>query len=130
MAMPLLCPMTEVVMTGRQIRRAIVVACALVLACSKPGELTEKKANEIIGAWQFKSEPVYAEVPQRVWWNPRAPKDDYDERALRTLRNLERAGLVTITESHPLPDTASYVAKVTKKGFPILGTAPSFRGPV
>jgi hypothetical protein len=111
-------------------RRAAIVAVAVLLACGKPGALTEQKATEIIGAWQFKSEPVYAEVPQRVWWNPRAPKDEYDERALRTLHNLERAGLVTISESHPLPDTATYVAKVTKKGFPILGTAPSFRGPV
>jgi len=56
--------------------------------------------------------------------------DDYDQKALRTLRNLEREGLVTVTETHPDPDSATYIAKVTSKGFPILGTAPSNRGPV
>ena len=61
--------------------------------------------------------------------SPKAPKDDYDEKAVRTLRNLERAGLVTVTEN-VTADSAKYIAKVTKKGFPILGTAPSHRGPV
>ena len=84
---------------------------------------------DFVGAWAFKREPVYAEVPQKVWWTPKAPKDDYDEKALRTLRNLERVGLVTITATESA-DSATYVAKVTKKGFPILGTAPSYRGPV
>jgi DNA-binding MarR family transcriptional regulator len=42
---------------------------------------------------------------------------------------LEREGLVTITEK-VTADSAEYVARVTKKGFPILGTAPSNRGPV
>lgn len=70
-------------------------------------------------------------MPQRVWWSPTAPKDDFDEKSIRTLRNLERAGLVTVTQSYnaPLQETR-YVAQVTKKGFPILGTAPSYRGPV
>ena len=36
---------------------------------------------------------------------------------------------VTVTEQ-VTADSATYVAKVTKKGFPILGTAPSYRGPV
>lgn len=113
-------------------RKTIVVAlaAALLFACSKPEPLTAEKAQEIIGAWSFKREPVYAEVPQKVWWSPKAPKDEYDEKALRTLRNLERAGLVTVTESDVTADTATYVAKVTEKGFPILGTAPSNRGPV
>ncbi len=103
--------------------------CALLLACSKPEPLTAEKAEQIIGDWSFKREPVYAEVPQKVWWNAKAPKDDYDEKALRTLRNLEQAGLITVTASES-PQAATYVAKVTKKGFPILGTAPSYRGPV
>ena len=112
--------------------KQIAVALAVVLAfgCSRPEPLTAQKAQEIIGGWSFKTEPIYAEVPQKVWWSPRAPKDDYDEKALRTLRNLERAGLVTVTESGVTADSATYVAKVTKKGFPILGTAPSARGPV
>ena len=36
----------------------------------------------------------------------------------------------TVTESDVTPTSATYVAKVTQKGFPILGTAPSARGPV
>ena len=111
----------------------ITVALAVAIlaaACSKPEPLTAAKAQEIIGAWSFKQEPVYAEVPQKVWWSPKAPKDDYDEKALRTLRNLEREGYVTVTESGVTADSATYQAKVTKKGFPILGTAPSHRGPV
>ncbi|MEO8378814.1 MAG: hypothetical protein ABI779_04040 [Acidobacteriota bacterium] len=102
---------------------------ALVAACSKPEPLTAEKAQEIISGYSFKSEPVYAEVPQKVWWTPKAPKDEYDGKAVATLRNLERAGLVTVTETLA-PDSATYVAKVTKKGFPILGTAPSARGAV
>jgi hypothetical protein len=107
-----------------------VLALVFAAACSRPEPLTAEKAQEIIGGWSFKREPVYAEVPQKVWWSPQAPKDDYDEKALRTLRNLERAGLVTVTESNVTADSATYVAKTTKKGFPILGTAPSARGPV
>ena len=103
--------------------------CLLLLACGKPEALTEEKARAIIAESSYKQEPVYAEVPQKVWWTPKAPKDDYDEKALRTLRNLEREGLITITATETL-DSATYIAKVTKKGFPILGTAPSYRGPV
>lgn len=110
-------------------RAAVALAVLAALACSKPEPLTEAKAKEIVGAWMFKREPIYAEVPQKVWWTPKAPKDAYDELAVRTLRNLEREGLITVTESITA-DSATYVAKVTKKGFPILGTAPSHRGPV
>ena len=77
----------------------------------------------------FNAEPVYAEVPQRVWWNSRFPKDDFDERSLRTLMNLQKAGYVTVTGG-PTADGAEYAAKVTPKGFQLLGTAPSARGPV
>ena len=108
---------------------AAALAVVFVIACGKPEPLTEKKAQEIISGWSFRREPIYAEVPQKVWWTPKAPKDDYDEKALRTLRNLERAGLVTVT-STVTADSETHVAKVTKKGFPILGTAPSNRGPV
>ena len=106
-----------------------VILGFIALACQKPQPLTAEKAQQIISGWSFRREPVYAEVPQKVWWTPQAPKDDYDEKAVRTLRNLERAGLVTVTESIN-GDSATYIAKVTKKGFPILGTAPSHRGPV
>ena len=72
----------------------------------------------IIRAWAYKKEPVYAEVPQRVWWNPKSPRDDYDGLAVRTLRNLEGAGLITVTEKTSA-DSAEYLAKVTEKGFTI-----------
>ena len=68
-------------------------------------------------------------MPQKVWWNARFPKDEFDERSLRTFDNLQKAGLITVTGG-PTPDGAAYVAHVTQKGFPILGTAPSARGPV
>lgn len=109
--------------------RMLVLMVVLAAACQKPQPLTAERAEEILRGWMFRREPVYAEVPQKVWWTPKAPKDDYDEKAVRTLRNLERVGLVTVTESVTL-DSATYIAKVTKKGFPILGTAPSMRGPV
>lgn len=109
---------------------AAVLLLAVAGGCAKPEPLTAKKAEKIIAAYAFKREPVYAEVPQKVWWSPKAPKDAYDELAVRTLRNLERAGLLTVTESGVTVDSATYTAKVTEKGFPILGTAPSARGPV
>lgn len=107
---------------------AVLLAIS-ALSCGKPAPLTETGAQTIIRAWAYKKEPVYAEVPQRVWWNPKSPKDDYDGKAVRTLRNLEGAGLITVTEKTSA-DSAEYVAKVTEKGFTILGTAPSYRGPV
>lgn len=109
---------------------AALAAAAFAIACQKSEPLTARKAQELISAYAFKREPIYAEVPQKVWWSPKAPQDDYDDKALRTLRNLERAGLVTVTESDVTADSATYVAKVTQKGFPLLGTAPSARGPV
>ena len=104
---------------------ALVIA---LVACQRKEPLTAQKAAEIIQGSQFAKEPIYAEVPQRVWWSAKAPQDDYDVKALQTLRNLERAGLVTVVESHD-GDTTSFTAKVTPKGFPVLGTAPSARGP-
>lgn len=114
----------------RTMSRVLYTLALLVVAgCSRPEPLTAAKAEEIVSRWSFEREPVYAEVPQRVWWNARAPMDDYDAKAVRTLRNLEKAGLVTVAESHD-GGTTSYLARVTRKGFPILGTAPSVRGPV
>ena len=107
----------------------MLVACLLAVACDKPEPLTAAKAQEIISRVQFAAEPIYAEVPQRVWWNPKAPKDDYDEKSLRTLNNLQNIGYVTVTGTQTA-DTGEYIAKVTQKGFNILGTAPSVRGPV
>jgi hypothetical protein len=100
----------------------------VAVACPKPEPLTAQKADEILKGYQFANEPIYAEVPQRVWWSPKSPQDAYDVKALQTLRNLEREGYLTVTESHD-GDTTSYTGKVTPKGFHLIGTAPSKRGP-
>lgn len=108
-------------------KRTTLLLFLVLAACAKREPLTQQKADEIIRELAFAREPVYAEVPQKVWWSPQAPKDDYDEKAVRTLRNLERAGLVVVS-AEVSGDSATYLAKVTQKGFPILGTAPSYRG--
>jgi hypothetical protein len=106
-----------------------LVLIALVLSCDKREPLTAQKAQELVAQYQFAAEPIYAEVPQRVWWNAKSPKDDYDDKAVRTLRNLEKNGYLTVTESRDPDGTESYTGKVTEKGFPVLGTVPSARGP-
>ena len=109
--------------------QGLLVILLLALACDRAQPLTEEKAREVLGRFIVQKVPVYAEVPQRVWWSASAPKDDFDEKSLRTLANLEKAGLVT-TKPFSTPDGKSGIAaQVTQKGFPILGTAPSARGP-
>jgi len=105
-----------------------IAALILFASCGKPAPLTAAKAEEILRRFMFNRQPVYAEVPQKVWWDERHPKDDYDDKSLRTFANLQHAGYVTVTETHDIHG-ATYIAKVTEKGFPILGTAPSLRGP-
>lgn len=100
----------------------------LAPACQQREPLTAEKAEQILSGFMVARVPTYAEVPQRVWWNAESPEDDFDAKSVSTLHNLERAGLVTVTESHE-NGTTSYAAKVTPKGFPILGTSPSARGP-
>src|SRR5713226_4575430 len=100
----------------------------LALACQKREPLTAAKAEQILREVRFTAEPIYAEVPQKVSWNPRFPKDEFDERSLRTFDNLQKVGLITVTGG-ATPEGAEYTAHVTQKGFPILGTAPSARGP-
>ncbi len=46
---------------------ALLVAALAVAGCQKPQPLTAEKAQEIVSGWSFRREPVYAEVPQRVW---------------------------------------------------------------
>ncbi|HYM61383.1 MAG TPA: hypothetical protein VEZ11_10875 [Thermoanaerobaculia bacterium] len=106
-----------------------VIACAIV-ACQKREPLTAAKAESLLSGYVFNAEPVYAEVPQKVWFGPKSPMDDFDARSLVTYRNLQNAGLITVTETHDAGGTSTYEAKVTQKGFPILGTAPSVRGAV
>jgi hypothetical protein len=112
-----------------RISQVAFLIVVLVAACQKAEPLTAAKAGQILASTRFAAEPIYAEVPQKVWWNARFPKDEFDERSLRTFDNLKNAGLITVTGG-PTPDGAAYVAKTTQKGFPILGTAPSARGPV
>ena len=111
-------------------KRVVCAAlCVVVLAgCARKEPLTAQKAEEILRSWGLPSQPTYAEVPQRVWWNPKAPKDEYDGKALATLRNLERAGYLTVRGSETA-DSGEYIGKVTEKGFRIIGTSPSLRGP-
>src|SRR5687768_18589785 len=78
-------------MTMRRLLAGTALAVFALVGCQKPQPLTAEKAQEIVAGWSFRREPVYAEVPQKVWWSPKAPKDDYDEKAVRTLRNLEKA---------------------------------------
>jgi hypothetical protein len=106
-----------------------IASLLFLIACQRPEPLTAQKAEEILRSYMFAREPVYAEVPQKVWWNAKSPKDDYDDKALRTLRNLESAGYITVTETHSPDETTAYVGKVTDKGFHVIGTAPSKRGP-
>lgn len=111
--------------------RIVALTVALLgtlVSCGPPPELSEEKAREILEDVLFEVEPVYAEVPRVVQWGPSSPKDPYDERAVRTLRNLEREGLVTLAE---ISDDDSYrlEAQTTPDGFRILGVVPSARGP-
>src|SRR4051794_33794164 len=115
-------------MRGRTSQAAFVLLL-LALSCQKAEPLTAAKAEQILRDVRFTAEPIYAEVPQKVWWNARFPKDEFDERSLHTFDNLQKAGLITVTGG-PTPDGASYIAHTTSKGFPILGTDPSARGPV
>lgn len=118
-------------MQRRVSQGVMLIAVLALLACDRRTPLTEEKARQLVFSRAFKREPVYAEVPQRVWWNPGAPKDDFDEKSVASLRNLQRVGLVTVSETvSPDGSSAEYIARVTDKGFPILGTAPSYRGPV
>ncbi len=112
-----------------QANLAIFVVALLAFGCPKPEPLTAQKAELIVRDYEFANEPIYAEVPQRVWWSPKSPQDAYDIKALETLRNLERAGYLMVAESHTDGDVTSYVGKVTPAGFRLLGTAPSMRGP-
>jgi hypothetical protein len=112
-----------------RISQVAFLSVLLAAACQKAEPLTAAKAEQILASSRFAAEPIYAEVPQKVWWNARFPKDEFDERSLRTFDSLKKEGLITVTGG-PTADGAAYVAKTTSKGFPILGTAPSARGPV
>ena len=106
----------------------LIALTSLAIACGQPAPLDEQTAIGLIRRNAIDDEPIYAEVPQRVWWGPGYPKDAYDEKALETLRNLERAGLLTVSYSKDKDGREIYRGKVTEKGFAILGTVPSVRG--
>ncbi|MFA6955172.1 MAG: hypothetical protein WC538_04785 [Thermoanaerobaculia bacterium] len=109
-------------------RTLIALATLALLACGTQPPLDEKLATELIRRNAIDNEPIYAEVPQRVWWGPGYPKDDYDDLAVRTLHNLERAGLLKVSHVVEKDGREIYQGKVTEKGFPIIGTVPSARG--
>jgi len=108
---------------------AMAILLALT-ACAKPDALTETVAADLIKNRMFKAEPIYAEVPRKVVYGPRSPRDAYDEKAVNTLRNLQKAGLITVAQSSEADSTQTFFATVTDEGFPILGTMPSARGQV
>ncbi len=115
-------------MRGRS-SQGLLLLLLLALACDRAEPLTESKAREVLSRFMVQKVPVYAEVPQRVWWSASAPKDDFDEKSLRTLDNLAKAGLVTVKPFSTADGKTGVTAEVTAKGFRILGTAPSARGP-
>ena len=115
-------------MRTRSSQGLAMAALIILAACDRAEPLTAAKAEEILRRFMFARQPVYAEVPQKVWWDEKHPKDDFDEKSLRTFENLRRVGYITVTETHD-DHGAVYIAKVTEKGFHILGTSPSLRGP-
>ncbi len=115
-------------MRGRCSQGVVFVSLFVLTACQPAEPLTAAKAEQILRAYMFQREPVYAEVPQKVWWDEQHPKDDFDEKSVRTLRNLEQAGYLTVVEKSDHHGSI-YLARVTPKGFPIIGTSPSLRGP-
>lgn len=114
--------------TSVKFSSVVIILAILAAACQKPKALTEDIARKIILPKLTRPEVIYAEVPQRVFWGPTSPKDEYDEKAVRTMKNLEKAGLVTVEEAHT-SDSSTFIARTTKKGFSILGVTPSARGP-
>ena len=107
----------------------LLLLLLLALACDRAEPLTEQKAREVLQRFMVQKVPVYAEVPQRVWWSAAAPRDDFDEKSLRTFDNLQKAGLIVTKPFQTADGKTGLLATVTPKGFPILGTAPSARGP-
>ena len=73
-------------------RRTSQAAFAILLLVMRLPEAQShsllQKPSRSSASSRFNAEPIYAEVPQKVWWNARSPKDDYDEKSLRTLDNL------------------------------------------
>ncbi len=110
----------------KRIALFLLVVCAA--GCGGEEPLTAQRAEQIIRGQIFLTEPVYAEVPQRVTWSEAAPKDAFDELSIRTLENLRDAGLVTL-ETESSEEGHSLVATPTAKGFSVLGKVPSARGP-
>src|SRR6266567_533833 len=113
----------------RKTSQGIAFTALLLFACQSPEPLTAAKAEAILRQYLPSHEPVYAEVPQKVSFGPKSPEDDFDAKSVRTLQNLERAGYITLGEAHEPDGTTTYIGHVTAKGFPLLGTTPSYRGP-
>lgn len=115
----------------RLLFRAIAILPAAFLTlwgCGEPAPLNEERATEIILDQMFPEEPVYAEVPARVWWNEISPKDDYDGFAVTTLEKLRDAGLVTLEHTTSDDGGEEWLAERTAEGVRALGVVPSARG--
>lgn len=111
---------------------ATALMAAVLVGCgcrSAPDPLTAAKAEAVVTEGMRRTEPAYAEVPRRVTFGPSSPRDAFDEKAVRTLRNLEREGYVTLQESTSPDGTYTLDATVTPKGFRLLGVVGSARGP-
>jgi len=67
------------------------LALLTLVACQPREPLTAAKADQILKGYQFHREPVYASVPQRVWWDAQHPKDQFDELSVRT---AEKSGFI------------------------------------
>src|SRR5512143_1468692 len=99
----------------RRSSQGLLALLLLALACDRAEPLTEQKARQVLERFMVQKVPVYAEVPQRVWWSAKAPKDDFDEKSLRTFDNLQKAGLITYKPFQSADGKSGYVATVTPK---------------
>src|SRR5437016_1824532 len=112
--------------------QGFVLLLLLALACDRAEPLTEQKAREVLQRFMAQKVPVYAQVPQRVWWSAAAPRDDFDEKSLRTFDNLQKAGLSatkpiqTADGKTGLRAAVAMIASVASRGKNPVSTTPAF----
>ena len=56
-------------MRGRSSQAAFAVLLLMVALPEGGAAHGCRKPNQIIESYRFAAEPIYAEVPQKVWWN-------------------------------------------------------------
>lgn len=121
-------PILHSMTVKRHISPWLLIPLALIMCAEEP-PLDQVRAEAIIRSRMFEREPVYAEVPSVIRWGPDYPKDEFDERSLATLENLENAGLIVVEEIAGDGGMTVVTAETTPEGFRELGTVPSARGP-